>query len=271
MNKKTILTSIALITVLALALAGCGSKAPQETAAAQAEVQPLGLSSWIMNATTWSSPNGATVNLTAIPNGYAEGQSAAFCVRLEGEEIENIPCNWDGTSYTASAELNAADGYCYYVILTDTDGTQLEIPVNTPTNPVDDSLINMETSLKSYCSLTVNASELDGNTLTITDGTAQIQLPSITRAEGTVSCTQALLILSFNGEDVTLEKLVLPEADASGSCMINLAGVSFDIPDMEDDQQLSLRLEASLSNDMALTAPGGTWFYLNGELLLAVG
>ena len=68
----------------------------------------------LLNATAWSSPNGATVNVDAVPNGYAEGQKAEFCVRLEGEEIARVPCEWDGKSYKASADLNAADGYCYY-------------------------------------------------------------------------------------------------------------------------------------------------------------
>ena len=123
MKRKNILAVIALVAVFAFALAGCGSKDKEPTANTAASVpemsagQELTLTSSTLTAATWSSPNGATVNLTATPNGYAEGQSAAFIVRLEGEEAANVPCEWNGSAYTASADLNAADGYCYYVLL----------------------------------------------------------------------------------------------------------------------------------------------------------
>ena len=44
-----------------------------------------------------------------------------------------------------------------------------------------------------------------------------------------------------------------------------------DIPAMEDDQQLSLRLDVTLSNGQTLTDSNGTWTYIGGELLSAVG
>ena len=123
MKRKNILAVIALVAVFAFALIGCGSKDNEPTANTAASVpemsagQELTLTSSTLTAATWSSPNGATVNLTATPNGYAEGQSAAFIVRLEGEEAASVPCEWNGSAYTASADLNAADGYCYYDIV----------------------------------------------------------------------------------------------------------------------------------------------------------
>lgn len=161
MKRKNILAVITLVAVFAFALAGCGSKDKEPTANTAASVpemsagQELTLTSSTLTAATWSSPNGATVNLTATPNGYAEGQSAAFIVRLEGEEAANVPCEWNGSAYTASADLNAADGYCYYVLLTAADGTQTEVAINTPTAPTDDALINLESALNSYCNMTV--------------------------------------------------------------------------------------------------------------------
>lgn len=275
MKRKPILVLIALLTVFALAFTACGSDDAKTTEPNQGNIedtdQTLGLASWSLDATTWSSPNGATVNLTAIPVSYSNGQSAAFVVRLEGEEVENAACDWDGSRYTAFAELNAADGYCYYVILTAADGTQAEVPVNTPTAPIDESLINMESSLNSYCDLTVETSGYDGNKLTITKGQAQVQPPQITNAGQTITCSEAVLVLSFNGEEVATEKLTMPEADATGRYVLDISGTAFTVPAMEDDQQLSLRLDAVLSNGQLLTAPGGTWFYNGGDLLSAVG
>lgn len=268
MKRKHILILIALVTVFALAFTACGS---DDTGDQDNPDLPLGLASWSLDATTWSSPNGATVNLTAVPNSYSKGQTAAFIVRLEGEEVENVPCEWKDKQYTASADLNAADGYCYYVLLTAADGSQVEVPVNTPTDPTEESLINMEASLNSYCDLTVETSAFDGGKLTITKGQVQVQPPRITNAGQTITCSEAVLVLTFNGEEVSRETLTLPEADAAGRYVLDLTSTAFTVPAMEDDQQLSLRLDVTLSNGQSLTAPGGTWFYNGGELLSAVG
>lgn len=265
MKRKHVLILFALVTVFALAFSACGKDKPTGD-----PNLPLGLAKWTMDATTWSSPNGATVNLTAEPNYYEKGQSAAFIVRLEGEEIENISCEWDGEYYTASADLNAADGYCYYVLLTAADGEQAEVAVNTPTEPIDEALINMEAALNSYCDVTVETSSFADGKLTITKGQVQVQPPRITNAGQTISCSESLLILTLNGEEVARQALTLPAAD-NGSYVLDISGTAFTVPAMEDDQQLSLRLDVELSNGQTLSAPGGSWFYNGGDLLSSVG
>ena len=52
---------------------------------------------------------------------------------------------------------------------------------------------------------------------------------------------------------------------------MSLEDIRFDIPEMEDDQQLSLRLDVTLSNGQVLTDSNGTWSYIGGELVSAVG
>lgn len=276
MNKKTILLLTVLLTAFALVLTGCGSKeateittAPVETAAV-AEV-PLGLSGWELTTSTWSSPNGATVHLTATPNARTDDQYAVFSVRLEGDDIENIPCEWNGSAYTASADLNAADGYCYYVVLTTASGEQAEIAINTPAAPTNEALINMETALNTYCQLLVEGSDADDKKLTVTAGIAQIQLPRITNDGEAITCSEAALVLSFNGAETDRKALALPEADANGLYTLNIADTRFDIPAMEDDQQLTLRLEVKLSNGQILTDANGTWSFIDGRLVSAVG
>lgn len=275
MNRKHFFAALLALAMFAMALTGCGSEKPAETTAApeiQTEPQPLGLASWAMNATTWSSPNGATVNITATPTYYAEGQSAEFSVRIEGDEVSVTPCDWNGAAYTASAELNAADGYCYYVILTAADGTRTEVGVNLPNAPVDESLINMADALDSYCTVAVNASSFDSGKLTITEGMAQIRLPRITLDTGKIGCQQANLILSYNGQDVALETLTEVQPDETGLCTVDISGTVFDVPtDMEDDHQLSMRLDVTLTNGYTLSAASGNWYYLDGDLLQAVG
>ena len=274
--RKNFLTMIAILAVFALVFSGCGSKEPAETSAAAetaaAETAPaLGLSDFSLSTTTWSSPNGATVHLDAVPHGYAEGQSASFVVRLEGEDIANIPCQWDGTHYTASAELSAADGLCYYVLMTGADGNTAEVPVNTPTLITDEALINMASSLESYCNLMVEESAFADGKLTISAGSAQVQAPAITNGGEKITVGEAVLVLTFNGEEVASEKITLEESETAGSYTLALSGISFKVPEMENDQQLNLSLNVTLSNGQSLTAAGGTFYYNDGEMLTAVG
>lgn len=271
--KRTRFLAILALMVFALCLTACGKEAPAETTAAAATEttapEPLTLTSWSMSASTWSSPNGATVHISATPNRAA--RSASFVVRLEGEEAANIPCEWDGTQYTASADLNAENGYCYYLVMNDYDGTALEVSVNTPSDPRDETLINMEDALNSYCTVVVEDSAVDGSALTITSGYVQVQAPKITDDGSTITCAEAVLILSFNGEKIAKEELTLNETDVIGAYQLDLTNVTFDLPEMEADQQLQLQLDVTLSNGQTLTAPGGIWYYNDTGLMAAVG
>lgn len=275
MNKKAALSLTSLVLVFALILCGCSAKEESATvppAETLAPNQPLELNSWSMNATAWSSPNGATVNLTAVPNGYTEGQHVVFSVRLEGEEIANVPCNWDGSVYTASADLNAADGYCYFAILNSADGTSTEVPVNTPTAVIDDSIINMASSLNTFCEASVTSARMSGSKLVIEDGNAMVHLPWLTLDQGIVSCQNAILTLTCNGEDTAQEELKVPAEQNDNICQLTLSDTSFPIADRDaNGQQLSIRLDVTLSNGQILTASCGSWYYQDGELLSAVG
>ena len=47
--------------------------------------------------------------------------------------------------------------------------------------------------------------------------------------------------------------------------------MNFSIHVTEDDQQIALVLDVTLSNGQTLSANGGTWYCTGGELLLGVG
>ena len=281
MKKMTIL---AVILVLVMALTACGSKdAPEATATATpttaatvpaettAPSQPLTLPSWNLGVSTWSSPNGATVHINATPNAYAEGQKADFVVRLESDDVTTIPCQWDGTNYTASVDLNAANGYCYYVVLTSADGTVTECAVNTPAAPVNEALINMEAALASYCSVTIEESEIADNKLNLANCKVQVQAPTITNEGETISCKKAYLILSFNEEELAKVEVNLEETATAGLFEAAVSGITFDIPALEKDQKVVLSMNAALSNGQALSAFGGEWVYNEEGLLPVVG
>ena len=277
MKNKTILVLLAILCAVSLVMTGCGKsqQAPEATAAAAetaaSDETVLGLSCWALDSTTWSSPNGATVHIYATPESYAEGMSAAFVVRLEGSDVTSVPCQWNGSDFVASAELNAEDGYCYYVVLTGADGKQAEIAVNIPSEPVDETLVNLATALNTYCTLLVEGSETAGNKLTVTTATVRIQPPAIKNDGEPVTCTEAVLVLTFNGEEVGRKVLDLPAANDSGAYEFPVSDISFDIPELEDDNQLNLRLDVALSNGHTLSDVSSSWAYIGGELLGIVG
>ena len=278
MKKKFLCALMALVMVLALCACGSKTAPAEETSAAQtaasseAAVRELGLSDWSLSASTWSSPNGATIHLTATPTSHVQGDSAVFIVRLEGEEVTSVPCDWENDAYVASADLNAADGYCYYVSLSGEDGASAEIAVNTPADPTEENYVNMATALETYCSLTVGESTLTGDTLTIADGTAVVQAPRITDDGENIACAQAMLVLILDEEEIGSMALTMAPGEADRSYEASLANVSFTIPgELTEDQCLVLRLDAELTNGQALTVQGATWYYQDGGMATAVG
>lgn len=277
--KKNVLTILALILMLAVLLVGCGSKEAAETTAAPVSAETagnaapaaLGLKEATLTASTWSSPNGATVHLTATPVGYTDKCSASFVVRLESDEVANVPCQWDGQQLTAEAELNAADGLCYYLVMTSSNGSTVELAINTPIQPTDEALINMASALNAYCSVMVDSSAFEGGKLTITGGTVQVQTPRITNEGESITCKEATLVLSLNGEELDKESLSLTAGDAAGAYTQTLSGISFDVPELENDQQLTLTLNVTLSNGQTLSDAGSSFYYNEGNVLTAVG
>lgn len=281
MKKMTVL---AVVLALAIALTACGSeKAPEAAATAApttaakvpaetaAPVQPLTLTDWAMSASTWSSPNGATVHITATPSYYEEGQTADFVVRLESDDVFMTPCQWDGTSYTASADLNAANGYCYYVLLTTAAGITEEIAVNTPAAPVNEALIDIEAALETFCSITIEDSAFADGKLTLTTGKVQVKTPSISNGDESIACKEAVLVLTFNGENLGSKALSLSETATANILEAALENIVFDVPDLEKDQSVELTLNVTLTNGQILSAVGGSWTNSEAGFLPVVG
>ena len=285
-RKKT-----ALIAALALCatviLSGCGkepkadanatapaqtTEATQATASAPAgslaHVEAEGsLQSWELTAQVWSSSNGATITLTAQPRAYEKGQGASFVVRLEGKEVENVSCSWDGKYYTASADLEAADGYEFECVLFPPQGVGEHYTLS----DAYDSLVYMKRSLDAYCNLYISDFKDADGKFTITAGWASVQLPQLTTAGTTIGFQKAQLVFTLNGETVETQDVSLPQGEGQGSYESSLSNISFTMPQMDDDYQLDLTLVVTLTNGEELTADGGSWFYNNNELKMAAG
>ena len=284
-NRKKPALIAALALCAAVVLSGCGKDTTESTteptqstqatqaattvpAGSLAQVEAEGsLQSWEMTAQVWSSSNGATVTLTAQPRAYEKGQGASFVVRLEGKEVENVSCNWDGSYYTASADLEAADGYEYECVLFPPQGVGEHYTLS----DAYDSLVYMKRSLNAYCNLYISDFKDADGKFTITAGWASVQLPQLTTAGSAVDFQKAQLVFMLNGETVEAQDVNLPEGEGQGSHESSLSNISFTMPQMDDDYQLDLMLVVTLTNGDELSANGGSWFYNNGELKMAAG
>ena len=274
--KKMSLSVCFLVLVMLLSACGNSEKAPETTVpsvtAATLEQEPeLGLADCTLSTTTWSSPNGATVHLQATPLSYTAGDHADLLVRLESDEVATVSCDWNGSNYAASVDLNAEDGLCYYLYMTAANGNTLEVPVNTPSVPRDPALINMKSALESYCSITIEGSEFTDNTLVISAGRIQVQVPTITNNGETIAPLDAALTLTFEGNILTEESVTLAPSGTDGLFDADISSISFAVPGLEDDQQLELSVQTTLSNGQILSAYGGNWICNAEDLLPVVG
>lgn len=285
----TKLLLILMIGALLLSCTACGkddekTRLEEENAALQAQLDELNaqmesievsnsesLKDWHMSASVWEGASGATVSLSAVPGSYHEGQTALFSVRLNGFEVASVTCAWNGTSYTAEAELESSDGYSYYITLIGADGTKEQIALNTPENTVDDTLVNLQSSMAAYGNIIVDGWSGDDNTLTLDSGFIQVQLPRITANGSTADLKEVNLVFQLNGEEIQRRKIDLPAGEGQGSYEQAFQNISFDMPEMESDYQLDLWLVVTLTDGQEISSSGGSWYHSDEGLMMVVG
>ena len=223
-----------------------------------------------LSATPWADGLGADVTLTLTPAGYTEGDSALFQVYLGQEQAARLVCAWDGTAYTATAQLPAANGYTYTCTLTGADGTEETTTLASPENPVSTELVYLGDALRSYCNLVPEDwSSSDGN-LTIGACYIQVQLPQLSVSD-TLSCSQANLILRRGDEVLQTLTVSLTPGEGSRSYEATAEHVTFALPELTEGDSLDLWLEVALSDGQSLSSCAGSWYFAEGRLELAAG
>lgn len=290
MMKKNRLTALSVCVLLVVSvLTGCGKtdtrqelqQLQKENAELRAQVDSLRsqlsvqnypqLDSWALDAFALNSTDPVSVQFTAVPTAYEEGQTASLLVTLNGREEVVVPCTWDGSVYSTFLTLVPQDGYGFYYILTEPDGSQVQIPLSTPENPVKPSLTYLETSLATFCNLFVDDWSADSGSITIHRGTAVVQLALITDNGDRLTCDEAELVMELNGEKIRSWTIPLTEGETVGSYVVDLSGTTLQIPEIHTDDQLDLLLYAPLSDGRTLTSTGGSWFFDGEALKLVVG
>ena len=294
MRRKNILSFVAVVLVLAMVMAGCGSKTAdadtpeQQIAALKQENEQLRsqidtltrqleslqsaiLTDWSLNALASSDRTAATLTFIAVPASESEGQTLSLIVNLNGLEAESVPCTMDGSRYTATVELPAADGYSFYCLLTGPTGTMQQIPLITPDNPGDGSLINLGSSLSAYCSLFVDKWNYNDGKLTVENAYVQAQMPVISTGGDNVTPSSAALVFLHNGQELERKELTLNDGEGDGSFEATISGLTFATPKLEEDHHLDLELVITLSDGSTLSYDGCSWFVADGNLNPVMG
>lgn len=252
----------------------------QEISDLQGQVQALqervtrletgAVADWSLTGTPLTQGSGATVTLSVTPTAYQEGMLAMFRVLLEGQTVAELYCDWNGSAFTSTVDLDAADGYSYYVLLTDPSGAQEHLELNSPEKPVDPLLVYLYSSLTAACTLNIYEWEIGSESLSILSGSAQLQLPQMTATGEAAACIQLELVLQLDGQELARQPLDLPQAGETNPT-VGISNVVFDCPELDEGSQLDLWLEAVLSDGQTLSHFGSSWFCADGELIQAVG
>lgn len=230
----------------------------------------VNLKSWTLDTAPWEENTGADVTFSAIPSTYQPDLQAFLMVKLDGREIHLLPCQWDGTAFTSTVSVDAADGYSYFCQLTTPMGTQV-LPLTGPgfSDPAD--CVYLASNMSAYCNLMVNGwTENADSGLILTDAYAQVQVPRISAA-GPVELLSSELTLLHNGELTLRIPIQLSPSEVEGSLELMITNRNIPMPELEEGDTLELFLDIQFSDGRQLDAFGILWRMDQGRLSSAVG
>lgn len=284
---------LALMLCALLVLSACQKEAPatdyeqqiaaltQENAALKEQIDVLTrqlgaiqnavLTDWDLTATASSDRSSAVLSFSAVPAVAPEGQTVSLVVLLNGFEAESVQCAPQDGTYYGTLTLPAADGYSYYCLITNPDGASQQIPLITEDNSEDRALIDLSASLYGYCHLMVEDWMFEDSTLTVNSGYFQAMLPMLSQNGDAVTAQKAELVLLHNGQEVSRQEISLTAGEAEGTYESPISAITFSVPALEDDHQLDLVLEITLSAGDPLTNNSCSWYYIDGGLTMVVG
>ena len=225
------------------------------------------LSDWELTAVAWADSTGADVTFTAVPTEYQPGMGATLLVMLGDRQAASVPCVWDGTVFRGTANLNAADGYSYFCLLSGPNGVQ-QLSLMGPESENAGIPVYLQSALSSYCNLLVSDwVEQNGSSLILNGAYAQVQLPQI--QELTIASQE--LVLRLNGQISVKVPIMLMPSEVAGSYELIINDLHLPMPELDSTDNLELYLEITLSDGRHLQAFGIGWYLENGKLSASVG
>lgn len=203
-----------------------------------------------------------TVQMTAIPKRHAN-ETAYFSVRKEGQEVANTECAWDGTAYVAQQELPMENGYEYWLIITDLQGNQEQIPLQ------DTQAQNLKNSFHLTCEITEQGHlTYQGGELVLNDFAFGLYRPEST-ANGAVIHWDSVEVLLVREGDVISRNALLSEEDdmefrSSVGFEFSHSALAFQDVALEEGDGLEIWVKATLSNGMECLEMVSSWGYEDG-------
>ena len=205
------------------------------------------LSEYALEAVAWADMTGATVRFTAIPKRTGAGEQAWLSVRRNGEEVANAMCVMDGSAYTATVDLPAADGYTYYFLAVQTGGDSSQQKL-TQVDAACEDLLRALNGTVFY--------DLTGWHYSYKEDTFGAELlvtpsdPLLFREGVDAAWSRIDLVVLLNG--VEIERKSYLEAISSGSVEVHY---EYNAADMGDADTLTLQLECSFGDNLSTVQP----------------
>lgn len=220
------------------------------------------LSEYTLEAVAWDDMTGAVIRFTAIPKKTGAGEQAWLSVRRNGEEVANAMCVMDGSAYTATVDLPAADGYSFYFQVVQTGGDSAQQKLN----QADSACIDLRKALNGtvFCDLTGWSYSWNSGAFGADLLVNRIE-PLLFREGTDVTWTRIDLVVLRNGEEIErrsyLEDFsagVIYEEDGVVHVQYpNAVEVRYEcsLSDLADTDKLTLQLEYSFGSNQISVQP----------------
>ena len=235
--------------------------------------------------------SGAKVSFFAVPNTWAETDRAILSVRLNGQEVQQAECVWDGGGCRAEVELPAADDYAYYFVLQHADGTQEQQVLVASSE--DYYAVHVAEGLRYDILLSPTCTYSFGY-WELSHYSADILLPGLLWSDETLVWEAADLVLYRHGKEFLRTSILdaqedkqtnnnpfvqtapaIPVAPADGGnpdmeyfLIREYVRLDCKLDDLAEGEVIEARIRLSLNNGMTYEEVVGTWTlpeYLGGE------
>ena len=202
------------------------------------------------------------VHLSAIPKRHAN-ETAFFSVRKDGREVANAECAWDGTAYVAQQELPLENGYEYWLIITDLEGSSEQIPLQ------DNQAQNLKNSFHLTCEITEQGHlTYQGSELVLNDFAFGLYRPESTANGAVIHWDSVEVLLVREGDVISRNALLSKEDDMEFRSSVGFefshSALALQDVALEEGDGLEIWVKATLSNGMECLEMVSSWGYEDG-------
>ena len=218
--------------------------------------------------------SGAEITFRATPRQWQEGDTGFFVVRLFEQDVAQAECSFSGSSCTATIEMSPADGYSFCFIQVHADGSREQQILE----DVDYYCVNVREGLQINCQGDVSWHEdvvKQPGKVKLYPDSCQIFMhpPTIVNWEDDLTWEYAQLIFLQNGQelrryDLLKQENMFMEPAVSGWRLDTAFWIDDLVIPMQDQDRVSVMVEARLSNGMEMTKEITAW-HLEGTQIVA--